>query len=173
MQTYIIKKTEKTGGRENSLKTVVERARATGYYREADHGDVSPITPSRQVNTLLPHGPRAPRETENKNRGSDETPSCCSQSIQPHLRPCIACPAAIGVREYLAVRDTNKKPVRAGQSSPVRTRAASIYRRNQTRPLSSQHVPYHKGIPAFHSPHRSHAFALCTRRSSEDGQVGR
>ena len=53
MQTYIIKKTEKTGGRENSLKTVVERARATGYYREADHGDVSPITPSRQVNTKV------------------------------------------------------------------------------------------------------------------------
>ena len=107
------------------------------------------------------------------NRGSDETPSCTDQSASSTAMHGIACPAAIGVREYVAVRDTNKKPVRAGQSSPVRTRAASIYRRNQTRPLSSQHVPYHKGIPAFHSPHRSHAFALCTQRSSEDGQVGR
>ena len=49
MQAYIIKKQKKTGGRENSLKTVVGRARATGYYRE----DVSPITPSRQVNTKV------------------------------------------------------------------------------------------------------------------------
>lgn len=63
--------------------------------------------------------------------------------------------------------------LRAGQSR-TDGRGGSNYWRNQTRPLSSQHVPYHKGIPAFHSPHASlPRFCLCSRRSSEDGQVGR
>jgi hypothetical protein len=124
-----------------------------------------------------PHGPRAPRETENKNRGSDETPSCCSQPIQPHLRPCIALhvrrPLACGNILRLGTLTKSRWVLRAGQSR-TDGRGGSNYWRNQTRPLSSQHVPYHKGIPAFHSPHASlPRFCLCSRRSSEDGQVGR
>jgi hypothetical protein len=146
MQTLYNKKTEKTGGRESSLKTVVGRARAmywllpwsrsrrrmssnteqTSQHKSTIWSDLAALLLSATCcdvdlpSPAPPHGPRAPRETENKNRGSDETPSCCSQPIQPHLRPCIALhvrrPLACGNILRLGTLTKSRWVLRAGQS---------------------------------------------------------